>query len=80
MEDEEIDKGIQAKKDYLQKKIIDKNYDRKVSMSFCLSKKKGDELGSWTVEKLKNVVDEFIIIKYPNILPSDKEINSKKTS
>ena len=80
MENEEVNNDIEAKQDYLQKKIVDKKYDTGAFVKFCLSKKKdGDDLNKWTLEELKIVVNEFLIEKYPvKILPSDEEMNKKE--
>jgi hypothetical protein len=48
------------KQTLLQEEIIDKNYDKTAFINFCMSKKdNGDDLNSWTLEELTEVVNEF---------------------
>ena len=52
MEDE-----IEAKKELLQKEILDKSYDQNKFIEFCTSKKEnGDDLTKWTIEELQTIV------------------------
>jgi hypothetical protein len=45
----------------LQTEIIDKNYDKTAFINFCLSKKEnGDDLNNWTLDELKEIVNEFV--------------------
>ena len=58
---EENMEEIQAKQVLLQTEIIDKNYDKNAFINFCLSKKEnGDDLNNWTLEELKEIVNEFV--------------------
>ena len=58
---EENNEEIQAKQTLLQTEIIDKNYDKTAFINFCLSKKEnGDDLNNWTLDELKEIVNEFI--------------------
>ena len=52
---------IQAKQALLQTEIIEKNYDKTAFINFCLSKKEnGDDLNNWSLDELKEIVNEFI--------------------
>ena len=58
---EENMEEIQAKQTLLQTEIIEKNYDKTAFINFCLSKKEnGDDLNNWTLEELKQIVEEFV--------------------
>ena len=58
---EENTEEIQAKQALLQTEIIEKNYDKTAFINFCLSKKEnGDDLNNWTLDELKEIVNEFI--------------------
>ena len=58
---EENNEEIQAKQTLLQTEIIDKNYDKTAFINFCLSKKEnGDDLNNWTLDELKEIVNEFV--------------------
>ena len=58
---EENMEEIQAKQALLQTEIIEKNYDKTAFINFCLSKKEnGDDLNNWTLDELKEIVNEFI--------------------
>ena len=55
------DGDIQAKKDLLQKEIIDRNFNKEQFIDFCSVKKNnGDDLSRWTLGELKEVVNEFV--------------------
>ena len=55
------DGDIQAKKDLLQKEIIDRNFNKEQFIDFCSVKKNnGDDLSRWTLSELKEVVNEFV--------------------
>ena len=61
MEDEELDIEIRAKQYLLEKEIIDRNKDKNEFINFCLSKKEnGDDMNNWTLQELKEVVDDFL--------------------
>lgn len=52
---------IQAKKDLLQKEIIERNFNKEQFIDFCSVKKNnGDDLSRWTLPELKEVVNEFV--------------------
>ena len=56
-----MDDEIDAKKELLQKEILEQNYDQNKFIEFCLNKKEnGDDLNGWTLEQLQQVVSEFI--------------------
>ena len=58
---EENMEEIQAKQVLLQSEIIDKNYDKTAFINFCLSKKEnGDDLNNWSLDELKQIVEEFV--------------------
>ena len=58
---EENMEEIQAKQSLLQTEIIEKNYDKTAFINFCLSKKEnGDDLNNWSLDELKEIVDEFV--------------------
>ena len=41
------------KQNLLQSEIIEKNYDKRAFINFCLSRKdNGDDLNNWTLEEL----------------------------
>ncbi len=55
-----MDDDIEAKKELLQKEILDKNYDQNKFIEFCTEKKEnGDDLTQWTLDELKVIVKEF---------------------
>ena len=50
----------------LQEEIIEKNYDKKAFILFCLDKKEnGDDLNQWSFDELKEVVNEFQNLNIP---------------
>ena len=58
---EENMEEIQEKQNLLQNEIIDKNYDKSAFINFCLSKKEnGDDLNNWSLDELKQIVEEFV--------------------
>ena len=58
---EENMEEIQAKQTLLQTEIIEKNYDKTAFINFCLSKKEnGDDLNNWSLDELKQIVEEFV--------------------
>jgi hypothetical protein len=57
----ESDKDILKKQEYLKGEIIDKNYDKDAFLDFCIRKKNdGDDLNNWSMDELKQIVEEFI--------------------
>ena len=63
------EKDLEEKKNLLQTEILDKNYDQIKFVEFCLSKKpNGDDLTTWSLEELKNTIQEFIS-KFPKPNP-----------
>ena len=51
---------IHEKQTLLQQEIIDKDYDHEKFIIFCTSQKpNGDDLSSWTVEELTNIIKSF---------------------
>ena len=77
MEEDEI---IQKKQKYLQKEILDKNYDKTAFINFCLLKKDcGDDLNNWTLEELLIVVNEFqSYIKEENKNKNNESLKNKQ--
>ena len=66
------EKDLEEKKSLLQTEILDKNYDQIKFVQFCLSKKpNGDDLTIWSLEELKNTIQEFIS-KNPVPNPQDQ--------
>ena len=56
-----MDDEIDAKKELLQKEILEQNYDQNKFIEFCTNKKEnGDDLTQWTLDELKIIVKEFI--------------------
>ena len=50
-----------AKFELLQKEIIDKNLDKNSFVNYCLRKKEnGDDLNVWTLEELKQLIQDFV--------------------
>ena len=69
------EKDLEEKKNLLQSEILDKNYDQIKFVEFCLSKKpNGDDLTIWSLEELKNTIEEFIS-KYPKPVQIDQMQN-----
>ena len=69
---------IKKKQNILQKEIIDKNYDKTAFINFCLWKKEdGDDLNAWTLEELKEIVEEFV--KSQNTVNQEMKINEVKS-
>ena len=51
----------QEKQILLKTKILDQNYDKMQFINFCLSKKEnGDDINSWTLSELNDIVSEFM--------------------
>ena len=51
---------IEAKKELLQREIIDKNLNKEHFIEFCSAKKSyGDDLARWSLSELRQVVSEF---------------------
>ena len=51
---------IQKKSELINAEITSKNYDKTAFLNFCLSKKEnGDDLNSWSLDELKNLINEF---------------------
>lgn len=70
----EEDKDIQIKLDLLQKEIIDKNLDKENFVNYCLRKKdNGDDLNSWTVDELKELIKEFTNLKNVKTVEPEKD-------
>lgn len=62
MDDDKIEK-MQI---LLNEEIIKKNYDKTAFINFCLSKKEnGDDLNEWSLEELKEIVNEFQNLNIP---------------
>ena len=69
------EKDLEEKKNLLQSEILDKNYDQIKFVEFCLSKKpNGDDLTIWSLDELKNTIEEFIS-KNPKPVPIDQMQN-----
>ena len=51
-----------AKQILIKTEIIDKNYNKSLFFSFCMSRKPvgGDDLSNWTIDELKCVINDFI--------------------
>jgi hypothetical protein len=57
---ENKDDLLLSKQELLKAEIIDKNYDREAFLDFCIAKKEnGDDLNTWTIDELKEAIDEF---------------------
>ena len=55
------DGDIQAKKELLQKEIIDRNLNKEHFIDFCSVKKpNGDDLSKWTIPELQEIINEFL--------------------
>ena len=51
---------LTAKRELLRTEILDKNYDQNQFIDFCLNKKEnGDDINIWTLDELKEVIQEF---------------------
>ena len=71
----ETEKDLEEKKNLLQTEILEKNYDQMKFVQFCLSKKpNGDDLTIWSIDELKNTIQEFIS-KNPKPNSSDQMQN-----
>ena len=78
MKDLDNMEDIKKKQNILQKEIIDKNYDKTAFINFCLWKKEdGDDLNNWTLEELKEIVEEFV--KSQNKVNQEMKINDVKS-
>ena len=57
-----INPDIIEKQNLIKSNIIDKNYDKNLFFSFCMNKQgsKGDDLSNWTIEELKEAINNFI--------------------
>ena len=55
-------KDILEKQEIIKKAIIDKNYDRNLFFSFCMSRKSSgaDDLSNWSKEELNIAINDFI--------------------
>ncbi len=54
------EENLEIKKALLRSEIVDKNYDQNQFIEFCLSKKEnGDDINIWTLDELKEVIQEF---------------------
>ena len=76
-----MDDEIEAKKELLQKEILDQNYDQNKFIVFCTNKKEnGDDLTQWTLDELKLIVKEFIEIenKESSIKQNGEEIKNSE--
>jgi len=61
-----VNDEIEKKQIYLREEIIEKNYDTTAFINFCLSKKeKGDDINEWSLEELKEIVNEFQNLNIP---------------
>lgn len=73
LDNENNEAEIQAKMDLLQKEIVDKNLDKNSFVNYCLRKKEnGDDLNSWTISELKELIQDFVNSK------SAKQVEEKK--
>lgn len=58
--DSNTDPEMQAKLDYLQQEIANKNYDQQAFVNYCLREKEnGDDLNNWTMEELKAIITKY---------------------
>jgi hypothetical protein len=58
---EEIESETREKQDLLHTEIIDKNLNKEEFIKFCLTKKEGgDDINNWTLEELKEIINEFV--------------------
>ena len=76
-----MEEEIEAKKELLQKEILDKNYDQNKFIEFCTSKKEnGDDLTQWTLEELQEIVKEFIKTQEETSENTNKNVEEKTNS
>jgi len=77
-----MDSEIDEKKDLLKKEILDNDYDQNKFIEFCTSKKEnGDDLSQWTLEELKEIIQQFKESQTTQIEHSENQnlnINSEK--
>lgn len=67
------------KQEILKKEIIDKNLDKDAFLDFCIQKKEnGDDLDNWTLEELKETIDEFSKSDVQNKLNEKNDKKKKK--
>jgi hypothetical protein len=60
MQNNEDDDSLVLKKELLRTEILDQNYDQNQFIDFCLNKKEnGDDINIWTLDELKEVINEF---------------------
>ena len=73
-----MNESIQEKQAYLREKVLEKAYDADEFMSFLQLKKgeNGLDLNNWTMNELKNIVNEFIHNKDKENEPEEEEINT----
>ena len=74
------DSSQEEKQNYLRENILEKGYDPNQFVSFLQSKKgeAGSDISNWTMEDLKEVVQEFISINSSQSEP-DPKANRKKS-
>ena len=77
-----MDSEIDEKKDLLKREILDNDYDQNKFIEFCTSKKEnGDDLSQWTLEELKEIIQQFKESQTTQIEHSENQnlnINSEK--
>ncbi len=67
------------KQELLKKEIIDKNLDKDSFLDFCISKKEnGDDLDKWSLEELKETIDEFCSSDFQNKFIEKNDKKKKK--
>ncbi len=73
-----MDNEEEEKQNYLRENILDKGYEAEDFVSFLISKKgdEGVDLGNWSVNELKIVVQEYIIA-HPRIDNSQIQTNTQ---
>lgn len=67
------------KQELLKKEIIDKNLDKDSFLDFCMQKKEnGDDLDNWTIEELKETINEFSKIENQNKINQKNDKKKQK--
>jgi len=67
------------KQEILKKEIIDKNLDKDAFLDFCIQKKEnGDDLDNWTLEELRETINEFSQNDFQDKLNEKNDKRKKK--
>ena len=75
-----INPDIIEKQNLIKSNIIDKNYDKNLFFSFCMNKQgsKGDDLSNWTIEELKEAINNFIKEQNDKVILQNLKENENK--